>query len=713
MFHPPGKASIIGGILASTCIQPKNAMAENLIGTSLGQYEIRMLLGKGGMSAVYLAYQPSMDRTVAIKVLPREFLHDDTFLIRFQQEARTIGRLEHLHILPVYDAGEHDGLPYLVMRYLPGGTLADLINSRPLGLARVVRMVRQVADALDYAHEHEIIHRDLKPSNVLLDNSGNAYLADFGIARVTEAINLTGSRVIGTPPYIAPEMVRKGEPITGSVDLYALGVITFEALTGVPPYADPDSMKVLMAHVLEPVPSIREIDPSVSPEVDATLQRCLAKTPQERFKTAGEFAHELSRVTKLYVDYEPPLPSLADTTPSQAQRAERAEPPDTQERIVLSEEAQAEVGAEIGYWEAVPAEDEDEPVGRGILGWLLIPGVLIALAAGLAFTALTLTDGKPASLLAVLTPPSALGSVPTITATGGPPPTSMPTSTPEVEPVTLPPPSGGARLAFASNRDGDYEIYLLDIDGSNLTQLTSNVANDFDPAWSPDGTQIVYASQTDGDAEIKIMNADGSGIRQLTDNSVSDADPDWSPDGQWIAFSSNRDGDFEIYVMSVDGERVSQLTFNDHDDLTPRWSPDGLRIGYHSRSPDDYESNDIYIIDVDGGAPYRLTENSVADQWITWAPDGLRVAYTSEDELGEGRRAIFVMDLLSNQPYRLTSGAVHDDDAAWEPDGERIAFDSNRDGDSFYDLFVYNIETDELVQLTFEAANDVAPAWQP
>ena len=685
-------------------------MAENLIGQNLGQYEIRMLLGKGGMSAVYLAYQPSMDRLVAIKVLPREFMHEETFLIRFQQEARTIARLEHLHILPVYDVGEDRGIPYIVMRYLPGGTLTDLINNGPPPLAVTVRLVEQVADALDYAHERGIIHRDLKPSNILLDNSRNAYLADFGIARVTEAISLTGSRVIGTPPYIAPEMVRKGEEITGAVDIYALGVIAFEMLTGLTPYSDEDPMKVLMAHVLEPVPSAREIASSVSPGVDAVLRRCLAKTPRERYRTAGEFAQELARAALPGRSVARLSPSLEDTTPSHPRAAGNAapqgEPPPTQEHV--SPEPILPVGEEAvsaGYVEA----EEERRAGM----WLLIPGLFLALVAGIVGTALFLTDGNPASLLAIFAPPpvSVAGSDPTLTPTGTERPT--PAGTPTLPGVSLPPPGGGDRLAFASNRDGDYEIYLLDIDGSNLRQLTSNAANDFDPAWSPDGRQIVFASQTDGDAEIKIMNADGSGVRQLTNNAISDADPDWSPDGEWIAFSSNRDGDFEIYVMRTDGSDVRQLTFNDYDDLTPRWSPDGLRIGYHARMPNDLDSNDLYIVDAEGGTPYRLTDNGVLDQWLDWSPDGQHIAYTSAEGLPAGQRAIFVMELLGQASEQVTGGQVHDDDPAWSPDGSRLAFDSNRDGDSFYDLFVYNLLTGELLQLTFEAANDVAPAWQP
>lgn len=266
-------------------------MPEDLIGKKLGPYEIRMLLGKGGMSSVYMAYQPSMDRVVALKVLPPEFLHDSTFLARFQNEARMVAKLEHINILPVYDVGEDRGIPYIVMRYLSGGTVSDLLADHLPDNETIARILEQVASALDYAHARGIIHRDIKPSNVLLDSSGNAYLADFGIARmVAEASGLTGSRVIGTPSYVAPEQVKKGQVITESVDTYALGVLAYEMLAGEPPYRDDDPTKTLMAHVMEPVPSVRDIDPNVSPEIDRAIQKALAKRAEDRYPSATAFA---------------------------------------------------------------------------------------------------------------------------------------------------------------------------------------------------------------------------------------------------------------------------------------------------------------------------------------------------------------------------------------------------------------------------------------
>lgn len=689
-------------------------MSDSLIGEKLGQYEIRMLLGKGGMSTVYLAYQPSMDRVVAVKVLPREFLHDDQFLHRFRREVRTIAGLEHLHILPVYDVGEDQGLPYYVMRYLAGGTLADLIDSRLPDMRTVLRIAGQVAGALDYAHERGIIHRDIKPSNVLLDGSGNAYLADFGIARIQESASVTtGSHVMGTPDYVAPEMVRKGETITPSVDIYALGALVYEMLTGDPPYVAADTAGVMMAHVMAPIPSVRDFDPNFSPALDDALKRCLAKQPADRYGTASEFVREMVR---------------ADQGGSPTLNAPIVLPDDGQPPAAPADPWRRAPAAAAGPGDRLPrrppvpgraprrAADEDLDArrgGSGLGGCLIALGVILALLGGMIAAAFILTDGTPFSLLAVLTPLPTRPATPTVTplavtATAAAEAAAGPTVTP-----LLPTPAAGGRLAFASNRDGDYEIYLIEVDGENLQQLTDNRYLDFDPIWSPDGNQIVYVATEGGDAELRIMDADGGNVRQITDNTARDADPDWSPDGEWIAFASDRDGDSEIYLIRPDGTDLRRLTDNDVEDLSPAWSPDGSQIAYHSRPDDDAASTELYVIPAGGGEPTRLTRNSSFDQWPSWSPDGAHLAYTSADGIEGGWRTLFTLDVADGEISRLVDAVGRDDDPAWSPDGTQIAFDGDREGDGLFDIYILDLDTLEVRQITFVDANDVAPAWQP
>lgn len=261
-----------------------------LEGQTLGQYEIIRKLGEGGMATVYLARQPSIGRMVAIKVLPPHFMHDDTFMQRFEHEVRIAADLQHPRVLPIYDYGELEGRPYIVMAYLGGGSLADRIREGAIPLEDTVKIVNQIAEGLDHAHARGVVHRDFKPSNVLLDEHGNAYLADFGIAKITEStVNLTGTGIVGTPAYMAPEMGSEGI-VAPSVDVYALGITLYQMLTGKCPYSGETPLSVLMAHVTSPIPDVRSERPDLPDGVARVLERAMAKKPQDRYATAGELA---------------------------------------------------------------------------------------------------------------------------------------------------------------------------------------------------------------------------------------------------------------------------------------------------------------------------------------------------------------------------------------------------------------------------------------
>jgi serine/threonine protein kinase len=268
---------------------------KDLVGQDLGQYHIIEQIGKGGMATVYRARQSSIGRDVAIKVLPSTLMHDDTFLGRFYQEAEVVARLQHPHVLPVYDFGEFEGMPYIVMAYLNGGTLADYIRDHgPLGLDEVGRFVGQISSALDYAHRKGIIHRDFKPSNVLLDEQGNTYLADFGLAKVSEStMQLTGTGILGTPMYMAPEQAESGE-LTAAVDVYALGVTIFQMLTGRLPYEASTPLGVMMAHVTQPIPDIRNIRPDLPDAAQTVISSALAKSANARYASPGTLATALA-----------------------------------------------------------------------------------------------------------------------------------------------------------------------------------------------------------------------------------------------------------------------------------------------------------------------------------------------------------------------------------------------------------------------------------
>jgi serine/threonine protein kinase/ligand-binding sensor domain-containing protein len=266
----------------------------NLIGHNLGPYRVLEQVGRGGMATVYKAYQPAMDRYVAVKVLPAHFMQDPTFVERFEREARTIARLEHPHILPVHDYGKtSDGTTYIVMRYIEAGTLSDLLRRGSLSLNKVIDLFSQIGDALAYAHEQGVIHRDMKPSNVLVDPRGQAFLTDFGLARMVEGdSNLTGSMVVGTPTYMAPEQ-GQGRPADIRSDIYSLGIILYEMVTGRPPFEAETPMAVMIKHMTEPLPLPSQLNPELLPAVERVILKALAKEPDARYQAVADMTKAL------------------------------------------------------------------------------------------------------------------------------------------------------------------------------------------------------------------------------------------------------------------------------------------------------------------------------------------------------------------------------------------------------------------------------------
>ncbi len=270
---------------------------QQYVGMRLGGYQIVEQLGQGGMATVCKAYQPSMDRYVAIKILPSHFTQDKSFVGRFTQEARTLARLEHAHILPVYDYGEQEGITYLVMRYVEAGTLKDLIDRKgPIGTKEAARLVGQVGDALECGHSQGVIHRDIKPSNVLVDQHGNTFLTDFGIAKlVAETAHFTASgAIIGTPAYMSPEQ-GMGQPVDARCDIYSLGVVLYELVTGRVPFHAETPLAVLLKHLNAPLPPPRQIRPDLPAAVERVILKAMAKSPDDRYQTVKEFVAALNR----------------------------------------------------------------------------------------------------------------------------------------------------------------------------------------------------------------------------------------------------------------------------------------------------------------------------------------------------------------------------------------------------------------------------------
>jgi putative two-component system response regulator len=263
-------------------------------GATLGPYRIVEVIGRGGMATVYKAHHPSLDRYVAIKVLPDFFAEDARYMERFLLEAQSIARLKHPNILDVYDFGREGSVTYLVLELVGGGTLAERLGT-PMHIQQVVAILGPVGSALDHAHSHGVLHRDIKPSNILFHHDQTPVVADFGLAKMATSIGKATASgiVLGTPEYMAPEQAL-GERATSSADIYSLGIVAYEMLTGRVPFHADSAAGVLLSHLSRPMPPTRELTGELSGHVEASLRKALAKSPENRFRKASEFVVALT-----------------------------------------------------------------------------------------------------------------------------------------------------------------------------------------------------------------------------------------------------------------------------------------------------------------------------------------------------------------------------------------------------------------------------------
>ena len=258
-----------------------------------GRYEVEKLVGSGGMSNVFRAHDRMLERTVALKILHEQYTRDADYVERFRREARSVAQLTHPNIVTVIDRGEQDGRQFIVFEYVEGDNLKDLVNRGPLPVRDAIQLALQVARALAFAHVRGLVHRDVKPQNVLLNDDGQAKVTDFGIARSldVDGVTQTGT-VLGTSDYIAPEQAR-GQKVNPKTDIYSLGVVLYELLTGQVPFAGDNFVAVAMRHVNEPAPSVLERRSDVPVRLDLVIQRAMAKDPADRFESMAELVTEL------------------------------------------------------------------------------------------------------------------------------------------------------------------------------------------------------------------------------------------------------------------------------------------------------------------------------------------------------------------------------------------------------------------------------------
>jgi serine/threonine-protein kinase len=570
-----------------------------MIPEKIGRYEIKEELGRGGMATVYRAYDPLFERDVAVKVLPREMLHDPNFRVRFEREAKTIAMLEHSAIVPVYDFGEDGGQPYFVMRYMSGGSLSDRLKKGPLSVQEAASMMERLGPALDDSHAKGIIHRDLKPGNILYDGRNDPYVSDFGIAKLAEggSTSVTGSAIIGTPAYMSPEQAQ-GEAIDGRADIYALGVILFEVLSGRQPYEADTPMGVVIKHITDAVPHILDVNPILPPSIEGVIEKAMAKNRNERYATAGDLATGLIKVARKLT------PDMADPT-RHVKQVSRAS---VNETLVADLPAVQPMKKKTGLW-----------LGLGILGFLVIAGLAAA-----AFGVFKLLPVSPlATVTAVPVAPTATSDMLLPSFTPGNPPVEgtpiPPVPTPEPVPATpqgIPVIGGADQVAFLANKN----VWSMDLDGNHLRQLTDDTSLKTNLQWLPSGKQLLYLT---GKC-IRMVEFGTAKIIDLTCfPSVETLDAfEVSPDGSQVAIIL----DHVLYIVPFDLQVFKDV--NSHNALiamkgcingyksfamtSAAWSQDGKKIAVGLWGVDGTRRVDLVrVMDIsrcDTANPARLDE---------------------------------------------------------------------------------------------------------
>jgi serine/threonine protein kinase len=514
--------------------------------TKFGRYEIKGEIGRGGMATVYHAYDPRFEREVAIKVLPHEMLHDVQFRTRFEREAKTIAMLEHPAIVPVYDFGEEEGQPYFVMRYMTGGSLSDRMKLGPMSIQEAARLMMHLAPALDEAHAKGIIHRDLKPGNILFDQYNDPYVSDFGIAKLAEAqTNVTGSAIVGTPAYMSPEQAQ-GEGIDGRSDIYGLGVILFEMLTGQQPYHGDTPMSVVVKHITDPVPHILDIKPDLPGALETVIEKAMAKDRNARFQTVKALAEALDAVARgESPNFGPDKATLV--VPSKTATAKR--PDQTLADTVLVKKGQPDQGPaaprkKLGLWIGLGAVVLFLVVA-GVAGVLIFKNGNPFVAAPIPTqTKLIIQDTPTLEALPVPSTPEVVNP-PVASDTPAPSDTPVPSPTPTVS--GLPSIGGADQIAFLS----DNNIWTMGVESTDLKQITKDSTEKHDLQWSPDGQSLFYIS---GKCVHYVTVPDGKDTSLTCFTAAAYFESfEISPDGQQVAISLDR----ILYVVPFDLKALS------------------------------------------------------------------------------------------------------------------------------------------------------------
>ena len=679
------------------------------IGEELGGYRVEALIGRGGMSVVYLAEQLALGRKVALKLLSPDLSEDEDFRQRFVRESRLAGGLEHPNIIPVHEAGDADGLLFIAMRYVQGRDLKALIEREgAMSIDRTFELLSQAASALDAAHVRGLVHRDVKPGNLLVasgegpEEAEHIYLSDFGLTKKADSksrMTATGG-FVGTLDYVAPEQIQ-GQDVSGQTDLYSLACVAYECLSGVVPFDRNSEVAVMYAHLQDPPPKLSETVPAIPQAVDGVMAKAMAKEPSERYESCREFMRALrdagqETVMQPVVVEPAPEPVLtpepvAPLEPAAPEPSEITKPTETPKRVDTDKK------------KAPPRR-----MDRRLIA-------LLALVPVVAAVAFFMTRG---------------GDDPNGANNDDPSSTSENDAAAEA--------AGGlggdagasfavGRLAFLKETSAgsrDFEVAVADPPDATPRVVPGTFGFDWKnrrPDWAPNDEFFAFGQPGASDEmDIVLLDPENpSESKGVNDSPGPQGSVAVSPDGDKIAYSGTVDtGNLDIFVWDVSSGRTTRLTTTFGIDDSPEWSSDGRTIIYEKLGEG---GNDIWVMDADGGNPRQVSNTPGVNEKIPeFNPaDETLILYHAQES--DGDFGIYVRDITT--PASEPGVAIIDTDAnemraSWSPDGNFIAYDSDTNGN--LDVYVIPFSglddppsPEDAIQLTDGEEDEQSPAWGP
>ncbi len=659
--------------------EPITARTRFEIGKLLGgRFEIVAQIGEGGMGQVYEARDHALDETVALKFVRADLAADPETLSRFKTEVKLARSVTHPNICRIHEFLEMEGRVFLSMEVVRGLTLSELMaDGKALGPDRVTGIISGICAGLQAAHDRGIVHRDLKPANVMIEEgTGRVVLMDFGIAQLASTRRTTEAGVVvGTPEYMSPEQVR-GETVGPASDIYALGVIIYQMLTGRPPHIGNTPVEVALMHLnAEPVP-VREIEPGCPARLAGAVARCLAKKPRDRFEDA--------RSAALAVTGDPA--PTAQARPSRTIWTLLAFAVVALAVVVaVLQSAGAPAGPAAGSWRprvlvssmAVDSLARYSPDGRFVAFlregdlWLLDPGnntrrittgASAVAAEGLGGLCWT-RDGK--DLLYTSRDGDELRTL-RVGAFGGKPATVAE----RAAAADLSP--DGQRLAYvAQDEQGNNGIAVSRSDGTGPgTILAGDAGHSYlGPRWSPDGERlalVVHKTGYSSTRDIGVLDVDSGSLTMLTtdgaDEQAYNTDPAWTPDGKWIVYASKRGGSMSLWQVPAEGGDSTHLTRGGIlDRREPDVNPDGSRIAFSTRE----NQLDIELVHLETGDGRTVTQDVWTDRFPVFSPDGLTVAYRAQRYSDDPDRRTLVLHELQSRDEKTIPAPEGLRELAW------------------------------------------------